>query len=623
MSASNKGPRGAALVTAVIAALVATLVVQSPAPASAAQFIGVRYGPGPGNSNLMDINTPTTGAGPFPVLIWTNGSAWSSDNDRNGAPVSQFTAAGYAVVGVSIHSHSQAKFPAQQCDIKGAIRFLRQNAQTYNLDPNRFAWMGFSSGGWTAAFAGTQGGSPDPVDPACSWLQAAGLGENISDRIQAAIPMSAPTDFLQMDGACLPFSTTAPVNWATNPIDYPACGSIINHSGSTSPESSLMGCALPTCPEKVRLANPITYVDEGTPPFLLLHNREDPLVPNNQSAILKNALIAACRDVTFYSIEAGNHDTLYLSRPASASIVLKSRGDCVQEIASTATEPMPTYATVIAFLDRVLTAQDPDPDPPFSGGTATGGGWVASADGGKINFGFRAETTDDGIAGDLSLNDRDASAKARIDAYDSIGAVTEPCGPVADAPSSLQFTGAGTFNGAEATFRVCVSDGGPAGQSGSAPDLFYLECTDRCNYSTASRTTGEVAAGNIQVDRGEEAAPAEGTASDPADAEQGAAGSQAETIILDPLLLTELAPGVAQAFTVRVYDGQQEPLSNATVTVASIGSGGTSSLAALTDAAGTALIVFTGLSEATEYQATSGVAVSNTIEVRPVAVGLP
>jgi acetyl esterase/lipase len=600
--------------TMVMALVAGLFVAAAPTPVSAAQFIGVRYGPGPGNSNLMDINIPDAGEGPFPVLIWTNGSAWSSDNDRNGAPVSQFTAAGYAVVGVSIHSRDQAKFPAQQCDIKGAVRFLRQNAETYNLDPNNFAWMGFSSGGWTAAFAGAQGGSPDPDDPACSWLEEFGLGQRISDRIQAAIPMSAPTDFLQMDDACEPYSspvTAAALNWATNPGDYPVCGSIINHDAASSPESGLMGCAIVTCPERVRLANPLAYVNDETPPFLLLHNREDPLVPNNQSAILKNALIGACRDVTFYSIEGGNHDTFYLSTAARAAIVFKSRGSCAQEIASTATEPMPTYATVIAFLDRVLTAE-PEPEP-FTGGTATGGGWLASNEGAKINFGFQAETTDSRIEGDLSLNDHGQQVKVQITSLDSIGAVTEPCGPVSEADNSLQFTGSGTHNGQPASFRVCVTDNGPPGQS-DLDDLLFLECTSGCTYSTDNRSNGQVAGGNVQVDRGDEVT-SEGTAQSSSAGEQTANSSEAQTIILDPVLLTRLAPGAQQPLSVRVYDGDQQPVSSVPVTLHTNSSGGATGITALTNSAGVAILVVTGLTQSAEYVATSGSAVSNTIRI--------
>jgi acetyl esterase/lipase len=610
-----------AILAFVVAVTPAVAAIALPNRASASnhveQFIGVRYGPGPGNSNLLDIFVPTQSPAPHPVLIWQQGSAWTSDNGRTGAPVDAYVNAGFAVVGMSTRSSSQAQFPQQLCDIKGAIRFLRQHADVYGLDPDRFAIMGFSSGAWTAAIAGTSGGSPDPVG--CSWELPDGT--MWSDRVQAAIPLHAPTDFLQMNAACLP-SPQAPAKWASDPIiDNPPCAGVIDHDGATSPESKLMGCAIQTCADAVRVANPITYVSDDDPPFLIMHGREDNLVPYNQGALLANALIAACRDVTMYQIPGHTHATVYLADPAlSADRLVWESQDCaprtLDSMKTAAGSPPATHSTIIAWLNRVLAFPPPDPTPtPFSGGTATGGGWLASVDGGKINFGFRAEATDVGIEGDLALNDRGGSAKVKIDAYSSIGGVSEPCGPVSESDSALQFSGTGTFNGQAATFRVCVWDRAPSGNSSAEPDLFYLECSSGCAYRTTARSNGEVARGNIDVDRGTQAASSESAESSSADTPQDAESSGVETMILDPILLTELDPGTSQTFTVRVYDGLQQPLSGVTVNVDTIGSASATSLSALTDASGQAVLLISGLNQATEYVATSGDAVSNTIEV--------
>ena len=54
------------------------------------------------------------------------------------------------VVGLNVRSSDQAKFPAQVHDVKAAIRWLRAQAGQYNLDKDRFATMGTSSGGMHA-----------------------------------------------------------------------------------------------------------------------------------------------------------------------------------------------------------------------------------------------------------------------------------------------------------------------------------------------------------------------------------------------------------------------------------------------------------------------------------------
>jgi acetyl esterase/lipase len=82
-----------------------------------------------------------------------------SDDGKSGASsiAGFFNGRGFAVAGVSVRSCSQALFPAQVHDVR-AIRWLRSRAGQFGLDPNRFAVMGDSSGGWVADMAALTGG---------------------------------------------------------------------------------------------------------------------------------------------------------------------------------------------------------------------------------------------------------------------------------------------------------------------------------------------------------------------------------------------------------------------------------------------------------------------------------
>ena len=62
---------------------------------------------------------------------------------------------------------------------------------------------------------------------------------------------------------------------------------------ATSPESRLVGAPMQTVPERVRAANPLTYVRAGAPPFLIMHGLADNSVPHGQSVLLYEALTAA------------------------------------------------------------------------------------------------------------------------------------------------------------------------------------------------------------------------------------------------------------------------------------------------------------------------------------------
>jgi len=70
--------------------------------------------------------------------------------------------------------------------------------------------------------------------------------------------------------------------------------------------------------------------------------------------------------------------------------------------------------------------------------------------------------------------------------------VLEP-GSILPSANAVQFEGAGTFNGANASFRVCVQDNGEG--SKAQPDRIHVACTAGCTYSAG----GEIDGGNIQV----------------------------------------------------------------------------------------------------------------------------
>jgi acetyl esterase/lipase len=257
--------------------------------------------------NLLDLYIPDVpGRRKLPLIIWSSGSAWLSDEGKGGAEdiAELFNQEGYAVAGVSVRSSSQVRFPGQLHDIRAAIRWLREHAKEYNLDSKRIAIMGNSSGGWLAAIAGT-------TSDIRRLPGETGVGRT-SSAIQVAVPFFPPTDFLQMNA------------WY---VDNPGVPSFINHDAPlaplvppwtfpvASPESLLVGCTdsagsllgIQSCPEDTQRANPITYVRGREVPMLILHGEADPLVPNGQSVLLYEALKRAHNNVTFISVAGAGH----------------------------------------------------------------------------------------------------------------------------------------------------------------------------------------------------------------------------------------------------------------------------------------------------------------------------
>ena len=228
----------------------------------------------------LDLYTPEKADGPLPVIVWVHGGAWMGGGKDAGVPAMPFVAKGYAVASINHRFSQHAVFPAQIEDCKAAIRWLRANAKTYNLDPQRIGVWGASSGGHLVALLGTSGGIKD--------FDGQGDNADQSSRVQAVVDFFGPTDFLQMDAHAVP-------------------GAFQKHDPAASPESKLIGGPIQENTEKAGRANPVKYVTEEAPPFLIVHGDQDPLVPIHQSQLLYEALKQAKSDVTFYKIAGAGH----------------------------------------------------------------------------------------------------------------------------------------------------------------------------------------------------------------------------------------------------------------------------------------------------------------------------
>jgi acetyl esterase/lipase len=99
----------------------------------------------------LDIYHPD-GKGKYPVLVMIHGGGWRSGNKAMEAPMAQkIAAAGFVTVPVEYRLSLEAQYPAAVNDIKAAIRWLRANAEKYNIDTAHIAIEGNSAGGQLAA----------------------------------------------------------------------------------------------------------------------------------------------------------------------------------------------------------------------------------------------------------------------------------------------------------------------------------------------------------------------------------------------------------------------------------------------------------------------------------------
>jgi acetyl esterase/lipase len=247
-------------------------------PAGTRILNDLEYIPGGGERNRLDLYLPGNATSPLPVIVWVHGGAWRAGSKAN-CPARRFVAKGYAVASLNYRLSQQAVFPAQLEDCKAAVRWLRAHAADYQLDADRFAAWGSSAGGHLVALLGTTGDTHE-FDK----------GDHLDQpsRVQAVVDWFGPTDFMQMN-------RQRPAN------------ARMDHNAADSPEALLIGGAVQENPGKAARANPITYVSEGDPPFLIMHGNRDPLVPYQQSELLRDALQGAGVPVKLILVEGAGH----------------------------------------------------------------------------------------------------------------------------------------------------------------------------------------------------------------------------------------------------------------------------------------------------------------------------
>ena len=219
----------------------------------------------------LDLYLPPKSEQPLPTIIWIHGGGWRN-GDKRGGPALPLVADGYAVACINYRLSQHAKFPAQIEDCKAAIRWLRAHAKEYNLDPDRFGVWGASAGGHLVALVGTSGDVKE--------LAGQTDDEQVSSRVQCVVDFFGPTDLTKMGGM---------------------------HDRPDSPEALLLGGPVQEKKDAAATANPITYVTQDDPPFLIIHGDKDPLVPLSQSEMLKAALEKAEVEVTLMVLEGAAH----------------------------------------------------------------------------------------------------------------------------------------------------------------------------------------------------------------------------------------------------------------------------------------------------------------------------
>jgi len=260
----------------------------------------------------LDLYLPSTPAAAYPLMVFVHGGGWSSGNKDVIQPAMlpllnqgiALASVNYRLVNAQHASlyggMSAVIFPAAVHDIKAAVRFLRANAVSYNLDPQRVGLWGSSAGSHLATLVALSGGDVALEGNVGSHLST-------SSAVQLAVDAYGPSDLLRMgmdafqagfNGAGWDAANTAHALFiGCGPQGMGAIISNINNPVAPWPQ----------CVAQANLANPVLQADAADPPLWIGHANDDGVVPWPQSQRLFDALQMAGVDSEFVRVPSGGH----------------------------------------------------------------------------------------------------------------------------------------------------------------------------------------------------------------------------------------------------------------------------------------------------------------------------
>ncbi len=145
-----------------------------------------------GGSERLDVYLPggAWSAVGRPVLIAIHGGGWRRfSKDGYGSRIaSVFVRKGYVVVAPNylLSARNRPTWPVNLEDVQAAVEWVRQNASSLGIDPNRIAAIGESAGANLAALLGT------------SSVTGSGGGSSSPSAVDAVVAFSTPTDLTSL-----------------------------------------------------------------------------------------------------------------------------------------------------------------------------------------------------------------------------------------------------------------------------------------------------------------------------------------------------------------------------------------------------------------------------------------
>ncbi len=255
--------------------------------------------PGTDRNLLCDVWQPPEDVIPSGLaFIYLHGGAWYFlDKDVGTRPFfSHLAAQGHVIMDVAYRLFPETDMLGMVTDVRRAIVWMKENAGSYGVDPNRIVVGGGSAGAHLALLAAYSVGNQQftPLEL---------FGKDIS--VCAAISLYGPADLVAMyyhTNQHLTTRSTPEAPKKSKPTEIR--GWIIKAMGKDYHRlgmdkvfenpvtfATLLGGHPDECPERYALFSPVTHVHPGCPPTLLIHGEHDIMAPVNSTRLLHALLV--------------------------------------------------------------------------------------------------------------------------------------------------------------------------------------------------------------------------------------------------------------------------------------------------------------------------------------------
>lgn len=170
----------------------------------------------------LDIYRPVFSAEEkAPAILLIHGGGWISGSKENQRIMAQHLAEnGFVGITVAYRLSQEAVYPAGVIDLKDAIRWIKSNAKTYNIDSDKIAVLGTSAGAQLATLVGVTPNSEvynEQNKEISSEVQAIVNVDGIVSFIHAEASAEGEIAGLWLDGS----RTGNPKNWKeVSPLEY-------------------------------------------------------------------------------------------------------------------------------------------------------------------------------------------------------------------------------------------------------------------------------------------------------------------------------------------------------------------------------------------------------------------